>query len=103
MDRGEQPNIPEVAEAVDRGEQPNIAEVTEAVRLAKDLLSDLDLDAVLNRVLESAAALSGARYAALGVTNEARTELERFITVGLDEETRERIGKLPRGRGCSGS
>ncbi len=102
MDRGEQPNIPEVAEAVDRGEQPNIAEVTEAVRLAKDLLSDLDLDAVLNRVVESAAALSGARYAALGVTNEARTELERFITVGLDEETRERIGELPRGRGVLG-
>ena len=72
------------------------------MRLAQDLLSDLDLDAVLNRVLESAAAISGARYAALGVTNEARTELERFITVGVDAETRDRIGELPRGRGVLG-
>ena len=45
--------------------------------LARGLLTDLDLDVVLGRVLESARELSRARYAALGVTNEARTELER--------------------------
>jgi two-component system, NarL family, sensor histidine kinase DevS len=87
---------------VDSGERPNIPEVVQAVRLAQDLLSDLDLEAVLGRVVESAAVLSGAQYAALGVTNEARTELERFITVGLDQQTRERIGELPRGRGVLG-
>ena len=87
---------------VDSGERPDIPGVLEAVRLAQGLLSDLDLNAVLNRVVESAAALSGARYAALGVTNQARTELERFITVGLDELRREKIGELPRGRGVLG-
>ena len=74
----------------------------EAVRLARDCLSELDVEIVLRRVLESARELSGARYAALGVTNEARTELERFITVGVDEDERERIGDLPRGRGVLG-
>jgi signal transduction histidine kinase len=70
--------------------------------LARGLLADLDLDVVLGRVLEAARELSGARYAALGVTNEARTELDRFITVGVDEDTRQRIGELPRGRGVLG-
>ena len=84
------------------GERWDIPDVLEAVRLAQELLADLDLNAVLDRVVESAAVLSGARYAALGVTNEARTELDRFITVGIDEETRERIGDAPRGRGVLG-
>jgi signal transduction histidine kinase len=70
--------------------------------LARGLLTDLDLDVVLGRVLESARELSGARYAALGVTDDARTELDRFITVGLDEDTRQQIGELPRGRGVLG-
>jgi hypothetical protein len=64
----------------------------DAVRLARDVLSELDFEVVLRRVLESARELSGARYAALGVTNEARSELERFITIGIDEDEREGIG-----------
>ena len=74
----------------------------EAVRLARGVLSELDLEVVLRRLVESARELSGARYAALGVTDEARAELERFIAVGIDEETRGRIGELPRGRGVLG-
>ena len=69
---------------------------------ARRLLSDLDLDAVLERVAESARALSGANYAAVGVLDQSRAELERFITVGVDDETRRRIGSLPRGRGVLG-
>jgi len=52
--------------------------------------------------VESARELSGARYAALGVTDESRTRLERFITAGIDEHAREMIGELPRGRGVLG-
>ncbi|MBV8217561.1 MAG: GAF domain-containing protein, partial [Solirubrobacterales bacterium] len=74
----------------------------DAVRLARDALSELDLEVVLRRVLESARELSGARYAALGVINESRSELERFITIGVDEDDREQIGDLPRGRGVLG-
>ena len=74
----------------------------EVLELAPEILSDLDLDEVLTRVLEAARKISGATYAALGVLDESRAELERFITVGVDEETRRRIGELPRGRGVLG-
>ena len=73
-----------------------------AVRLARDVLSELDLEVVLRRVLESALELSGARYAALGVTDPSRAALERFITIGIDADGRERIGDLPKGRGVLG-
>ncbi len=67
------------------------------------LNSELSLDAVLQNIVEAAAALTGARYAALGVINESRTGLERFITTGLDAETHAAIGDLPRGRGILGA
>jgi signal transduction histidine kinase len=67
-----------------------------------DLLSELDLEAVLCSVVEAARELTGARYAALGVLDPERRELERFINVGIDEGTRRQIGNLPRGRGVLG-
>ena len=88
--------------AVGDSELRNGPDPLDAVRLARDVLSELDLEVVLRRVLESARELSGARYAALGVTDDARAELERFITLGIDEDDRERIGDLPRGRGVLG-
>src|SRR5438874_2091995 len=60
--------------------------------------SELSLDTVLERIVEAAAALTGARYAALGVIDRSGTALERFVTTGFDEETRAAIGDLPRGR-----
>lgn len=72
------------------------------VDLARSVLSDLDLETVLHRVIESARELTGARYAALGVLGESRRELSRFITSGIDDSTREQIGALPRGRGVLG-
>ena len=46
--------------------------------------------------------MTGARYAALGVLDETRGELSRFLTVGIDEPTRRLIGPLPTGRGVLG-
>src|SRR5215218_1302320 len=66
------------------------------------LSSELSLDALLQKLVETAADLTGARYAALGVIDRARTGLERFVTTGIDEDTRRRIGELPRGRGILG-
>lgn len=66
------------------------------------LVSELDPDTVLERILEEGQRLTGARYAALGVLDEQRRELERFVTAGIDEETHSRIGELPRGRGVLG-
>ena len=65
-------------------------------------MSELELDAVLERVLEAGRDLTGAQYAAIGVLDEHRTALERFITLGIDEETHRAIGDLPRGRGVLG-
>jgi signal transduction histidine kinase len=73
-----------------------------ALDIARSVLAELDLETVLNRVLESARELTGARYAALGVLSNSRTELERFLTLGIDEPEREAIGALPRGRGVLG-
>jgi signal transduction histidine kinase len=72
------------------------------LEIARSVLAELDLEVVLNRVLESARELTGARYAALGVLSSSRTELERFLTLGIDPSEREAIGSLPHGRGVLG-
>jgi signal transduction histidine kinase len=72
------------------------------IDVGRDLLAQLDPEAVLDRVLETARAITGARYAALGVLDDGRRELERFITKGIDAETHRSIGDLPRGRGILG-
>jgi signal transduction histidine kinase len=66
------------------------------------LSSELSLDAVLQRIAETAADLTGAQYGALGVIDRSGTFLERFLTTGIDPETRAEIGDLPRGRGILG-
>jgi GAF domain-containing protein len=57
---------------------------------------------VLTEVLRAAQELTGARYAALGVLDESKSGLARFLTVGVDDETRRRIGPLPSGHGILG-
>jgi signal transduction histidine kinase len=66
------------------------------------ITSELSLDALLQRLVESALELTGARYAALGVIGPSGSELERFLTTGVDAETQAAIGDLPRGRGILG-
>jgi signal transduction histidine kinase len=68
----------------------------------RGLLSELDPETVLDRLLQTAADLTGARYVALGVLDERRRELARFLTRGIDEDTHRAIGDLPRGRGLLG-
>src|SRR5437764_4031791 len=70
--------------------------------VARSIIERLDLEVVLQRVLSSARDLTDARYAALGVLDDSRTKLARFITLGIDEETRRLIGALPTGRGVLG-
>jgi len=54
---------------------------------------------VLQKTVEVAAALVGARYAALGVLDRTGAHLERLLTTGIDEPTRARIGDLPSDHG----
>jgi len=70
--------------------------------VGRSLVSELDLEVVLGRVLEAARDLTGARYVALGILDQRREELERFVTLGVDDATRRAIGDLPRGRGVLG-
>ena len=72
------------------------------LQVGRTVVSDLDADAVLERVLEAARELTGARYAALGVLDEQRRELERFLTAGVDPGTQRLIGAAPKGRGVLG-
>ena len=64
--------------------------------------SDLDLSAILNRIVNSAASLVDARYGALGVLDPSGTKLVEFHSSGLDDETRRAIGALPEGHGVLG-
>ena len=72
------------------------------VEIGIALTSELSLDSVLQRVVEAAATLTDARYAALGVIDPSGRSLERFLTTGIDEATREAIGDFPHGRGILG-
>ncbi len=72
------------------------------IDVGRALVAELEPEAVFTKVLEVARELTGARYAALGVLDEDRHELERFITLGVEEETRRAIGSPPRGRGVLG-
>jgi signal transduction histidine kinase len=67
-----------------------------------ELMGELDLKTLLQRVLSTACALTGARYAAVGILDKDRRELERFLTRGIDDARREEIGDLPRGLGVLG-
>jgi len=70
--------------------------------VARSVLAELDLETVLQRVLEAARGLTDARYAALGVLDGSRAELDRFLTLGIGDAGRAEIGDLPRGRGVLG-
>jgi two-component system, NarL family, sensor histidine kinase DevS len=72
------------------------------IEVGRALVARLDLEGVLETVLDAARELTGARYAALGILDERRSELERFLTLGVDEQTRAAIGEPPRGRGVLG-
>jgi signal transduction histidine kinase len=57
--------------------------------------SEVSLEGILQKTVETAAGLVGARYAALGVLDRTGSHLQRFVTTGIDDETRARIGDLP--------
>ncbi|HET8607209.1 MAG TPA: GAF domain-containing sensor histidine kinase [Gaiellaceae bacterium] len=66
------------------------------------LTSELSLEALLQKIVEIAASLTGARYAALGVIDPSGSALERFVTTGVDPEAHARIGHPPHGEGILG-
>src|SRR5215213_2926327 len=83
-------------------ERLDAARLHRLIEAGRSLVSQLDVDELLERLIEVAAGITGARYVALGVLDSERRELERFITHGIDAEGRRAIGDLPRGRGILG-
>ncbi len=65
--------------------------------------SDLDLEALLERVADEARKLTSAEYSALGVLNEEGDGLSRFITSGMALEEVEAMGSPPTGHGLLGA
>src|SRR6266508_3366539 len=65
------------------------------------LSSELSLPLTLQRIVELAAEITGARYGALGVLGADGT-ITAFITTGVSEAERAAIGHIPVGRGILG-
>jgi GAF domain-containing protein len=66
------------------------------------IFSRHELAHVLQEVVDAARDVVGARYAALGVLGPDGTSLVQFVTSGMEEAARQRIGDPPRGRGLLG-
>ena len=76
-----------------------LAKIADASLAFGQTLSHRDL---LTFIVESARSRLGARYAALGVLDETRNGLERFVTSGLSDEEKSAIGSSPHGKGLLG-
>ncbi len=65
---------------------------------------EVELTAVLHRIVTTAMDLVGARYGALGVLDESGERLKEFITAGLSDHERADLAgtALPSGRGVLG-
>ncbi len=71
-------------------------------RASLELVSDLSLETVLERIVQLAREQSGARYAALGVVNDSG-DLVQFIPIGMSKQEIGRISHPPVGRGLLGA
>ena len=69
---------------------------------ASALITEVSLEGVLQRVVEVAAEVIGARYAAIGVLAPDGRLLESFTTYGIGPDQRALIGEPPRGHGILG-
>jgi signal transduction histidine kinase len=72
------------------------------IALGNSVLEESELELVFERVIDAARELTGAQYAALGVLDASRVRLERFLTSGIDDDTREMLGEPPSGHGVLG-
>ncbi|MBS1869401.1 MAG: GAF domain-containing protein [Actinobacteria bacterium] len=89
----------DIATANERLDEQRLSRLIE---VGRSLVSQRDLETLLAQVLDVARELTGARYAALGVLDESRESLARFVTRGIDAQTHRAIGDLPHGRGILG-
>jgi signal transduction histidine kinase len=80
----------------------SLSEVQAALDAAVRGIAGLtSVDDALQVIVDRVRPLVGAQYAALGIV-DADGRIERFITSGMDDDTRRRIGALPEGHGLLG-
>jgi two-component system, NarL family, sensor histidine kinase DevS len=100
----EEPLVELLRRVVTRAE--DVAAGEERVRALLDAVvavgGNLDLHETLERIVVAAARLADTRYAALGVLDHTGEQLADFITHGVSDEERARIGAQPRGHGILG-
>ena len=82
-----------------RGTRDRVQSLLEAVM---SVGRELDLAQALHRIVEAAAVLVDARYAALGVIGPDGETLSQFLTVGMPQDEVDGIGTLPSGHGILG-
>ncbi|MET8560820.1 GAF domain-containing sensor histidine kinase [Streptomyces flaveolus] len=82
-----------------RGTRDRVHSLLEAVL---SVGRELDLEQALRSIVEAAAVLVEAEYAALGVIGPDGKRLSEFLTVGVDEEQIAQIGPYPEGHGILG-
>ncbi|WP_432173219.1 sensor histidine kinase [Streptomyces sp. Tue6028] len=82
-----------------RGTRDRVHSLLEAVLAVG---RELDLEQALRSIVQAAAALVDAEYAALGVIGPDGRRLSAFHTVGVTEEQIARIGAYPEGHGILG-
>ncbi len=84
--------------SVETPDAPALAALDDAARAIAELRP---IDDVLQLIVDRVRVLVDASYAALGIVG-AGGKIERFITAGMDPQTRAAIGDLPAGRGLLG-
>jgi signal transduction histidine kinase len=91
-----------MTDSVIRSDVPADPRLEQLIVATSALITELSLDGVLKRVVQVAAEVIGAHYAAIGVLAPDGRVLESFTTFGISDEDRERIGPPPRGHGILG-
>jgi signal transduction histidine kinase len=91
-----------MAESVTSGVPSPRERLEQLVGVGTLLTTELSLEGVLQRVVEVAANLIGAKYAAIGVLGADGRLLESFTTFGVTQEERDTMGPPPRGHGILG-
>jgi signal transduction histidine kinase len=77
------------------------AELLSLHHAALDLGGELSLDTLLQKVVDGARGLIGARYGALAVIDR-EAQIEAFVVSGLSPAERDRLGAPPQGKGLLG-
>ena len=94
-----------LAELIERANRVQRAQgrLRALLRAVQNVADEIELPAVLRRVVEVATELVDAEYGAIGVIAADGETLDQFIFVGMDEDAAARVGHLPRGNGLLGA